>query len=283
MRRISVEFKEWLLSYGESLQVILFFSFLVGFLIFERLWPRRQNPVRRERIRTNALLTLTTILTLPLVPISIVTAAFFAEAEQIGLFNNLPFRLPIWILALLTLFLRGSLSWGTHWLNHKLPMLWRIHRVHHMDTQLDVSSTVRFHPLEMPLSALISVPVVIALGLSPWLLLLYELFDVVVTLFSHSNLRLPERIERWLQYVIVTPGLHTVHHSSRSSESDTNFSAVFPIWDILFGTFRSSEHPPVELGLAEFRGAEVDRFGWLLASPLLRARSTGEAAAETLS
>lgn len=275
--------KEWLLSNGEDLQVILFFSFLGGFLIFERLWPRRRNPVRKGRIGTNALLTLTTILTLPLLPISIVAAAFLAEVEQIGLLNNLPSPLPLWVLIPLTLFSRGFLSWGTHWLNHKVPLLWRIHRVHHMDTQLDVSSTVRFHPLEMPLSALISVPVVIALGLPPWLLLLYELFDVVVTLFSHSNLRLPKSIERWMQYVIVTPGLHTVHHSSRPEETDSNFSAVFPIWDLLLGTFRSAERRPIELGLSEYRGTEVDRFVWLLASPLYRARNPGRTVAENAS
>lgn len=262
--------EHWLLANGETLQIALFFSFLGGFVILERLWPRRRNPPRRGRIRSNALLTLTTVLTLPLVPVSLIAAAFWAEAQQIGLFNNLPVALPLWLLVPLTLLLRGFLSWFTHWLNHKVPLLWRLHRVHHMDTQLDVSATVRFHPLEMPVSALIAVPLVVALGLPPWLLLLYELFDVTVTLFSHSNLKLPVGLERWLRYVIVTPGLHTVHHSSYRPETDSNYSAVFPIWDLLLGTFRSGERPPAELGLTEYRGSEVDRFGWLLASPLYR-------------
>jgi sterol desaturase/sphingolipid hydroxylase (fatty acid hydroxylase superfamily) len=77
-------------------------------------------------------------------------------------------------------------------------------------------------------------------------------------------------LERWLQYAIVTPGLHTVHHSSNRAETDSNFSAVFPVWDLLLGTFRSGERPPAELGLKEYRGSEVDSFRWLLASPLHR-------------
>lgn len=271
--------QDWLLASGEDLQVALFFSFLGGFVVAERLWPRRREKTRRGRITTNALLTLTTVLTLPLVPVSIVGAAFWAEEQQIGIFNNLP--LPLWLLAPVTLLLRGLLSWFTHWLNHKVPFFWRLHRVHHMDTQLDVSATVRFHPLEMPLTALIAVPLVVVLGLSPWLLLLYELCDVVVTLFSHSNLRLPAQLERWLQYLIVTPGLHTVHHSSYRPETDSNYSAVFPIWDLLLGTFRKIDRPPAELGLVEYRGSEVDRFGWLLASPLYRSPVAGTVIAES--
>jgi len=269
----------WLLEHGETAQVILFLAFLGGFVVAERLWPRRQAPARRGRIRTNTMLTLATILTLPLVPVSIITAAFWAASHQVGLLNNLPVTLPLWLLAPLVLLLRGFLSWLTHWLNHKVPLLWRLHRVHHLDTQLDVSATVRFHPLEMPVSALVSVPLVVALGLPPWLLLLYELLDATVTLFSHSNLKLPGGLERWLQYLIVTPGLHTVHHSSHQPETDSNFSAVFPIWDLLLGTFRSGQRPPAELGLAGQRGPEVDRFGWLLASPFYRLDTTGRAVA----
>ncbi len=268
--------QDWMLLHGENLQVVLFFSFLAGFAIVERIWPRRAAPKTEpaqkpsKRLATNALLTLTTILTLPLVPVSLISAALWAESSSVGLFNNLPITLSVWVLLPLTLLLRGFISFATHYLNHRVPLLWRLHRVHHMDRRLDVSSTVRFHPLEMPVSALIGVPLIIALGLPPWMLLVYELFDVVVTLFSHSNCRLPEGLERWLRYLIVTPGLHTVHHSARRQETDSNFSAVFPIWDLLFGTFRTSTQTPLTLGLREYQGPEVDQFGWLLVSPFSR-------------
>jgi sterol desaturase/sphingolipid hydroxylase (fatty acid hydroxylase superfamily) len=108
-------------------------------------------------------------------------------------------------------------------------------------------------------------------GFTPWILLFYELFDVAVTLFSHSNVRLPAWLDRGLRYLIVTPDLHRVHHSSHQPETDSNYSAVFPIWDVLFRTFRTETREPQEtmqLGLEEVRGAAANRFWWLLLSPL---------------
>ncbi len=186
------------------------------------------------------------------------------------------------VVIVVTLLLRGFVSYYTHYLNHRIAFLWRFHRVHHMDKSLDVSSTVRFHPLELLFSLSLGVPFVIVLGLSPWVLLLYELLDVSVTLFSHANLRLPTAVNRWLRYIIVTPDLHRVHHSTWQPETDSNFSAVFPLWDLLFGTFRTHTREPLErmeLGLKEFRGKEVYRGGWLLLSPLIGKRNPGLSAA----
>ncbi|MEM7101130.1 MAG: sterol desaturase family protein [Pseudomonadota bacterium] len=187
--------------------------------------------------------------------------------------NQINHLLPTWLLVVVTLLLRGFISFFTHFLNHKIPLLWRLHRVHHMDNELDVSTTVRIHPLEMFVNAGISVPIAIALGLPPWILLFYELLDVAVTLFSHSNLRLPRGLERWLRYIIATPGVHTVHHSVEKEETDSNYSAVFPIWDIVFRTFKPGDQPPRRLGLKEFDVDDVSRFGWLLASPFRSARA----------
>lgn len=264
----------FLLESGENLQFVLFFSLLMGFLGIERLVPRRPaGPDGWRRRGTNLALTALAIITLPLVPVSFVAAAFWAEDQGIGLLNLFEGQLPYWALVPATLLLRGFISFATHWLNHKVPLLWRLHRVHHLDTELDVTSTVRFHPLEMPVSAVIGLPMVVIMGLSPWVLVLYELLDVAVTLFSHSNIRLPRAVDRWLRYVIVTPNLHAVHHSSWQPETDSNFSAVFPVWDVLLGTFRTRTREPIEtmeLGLAGQRGPEVRSVSWLLLSPLRR-------------
>ena len=169
-----------------------------------------------------------------------------------------------------TLLVRGFISFFTHLLNHKIPFLWRFHRVHHLDTELDVSSTVRFHPVEFVLSTFIGLPVVVAFGLSSWVLIFNELLDVAVTLFSHSNLRVPTFINRPLRYVIVTPDLHRVHHSAWQPETDSNFGAVFPIWDLIFGTFRPTPrdgHELMRLGLDDLREPEANRFLVLLLSP----------------
>ena len=262
---------------GEDLQVYLFFGLLAAFLIIERLLPKRQ-PAQRQtsRWRTNAALSALAIATLPLLPMSFITAAWWAQQNQFGLLNLVGGHLPEPILVGLTLLLRGFISFGTHFLNHKVPFLWRFHRVHHLDTELDVSSTVRFHPLEMPLSMLIGLPVVVMMGLSPWVLILYELFDVAVTLFSHANIRLHPRVNRILRYLIVTPDLHKVHHSTHQPETDSNFSAVFPIWDLIFGTFRTHTQQPLEtmpLGLNEVRDPLANQFWWLLISPFVPKRA----------
>ena len=186
--------------------------------------------------------------------------------------NLLSGHLPEFIIVIATLLLRGFISFATHFLNHKVPLLWRFHRVHHLDTELDVSSTVRFHPLEMPISLLIGLPMIVLLGLSPWVLIFYELLDVCITLFSHANIRLPARVNKLLRYLIVTPDLHKVHHSVYEPETNSNFSAVFPVWDIIFGTYRTRTREPLQtmsLGLEELRDPGANRFWWLLASPFV--------------
>jgi sterol desaturase/sphingolipid hydroxylase (fatty acid hydroxylase superfamily) len=258
---------------GGDLQFYLYFGFLAVFLTAERLSPKRQlRHSQVQRWRTNTALTLVAILLLPVLPVSFITVAHWAQQEGYGLLNVVGGNLPELVFVTVSLLLRGFISFFTHFLNHKIPWLWRLHRVHHLDTELDVSTTVRFHPLEMPVSMLVGLPMVIGLGLSPWLLLFYELFDVTVTLFSHSNLRIAPWLNRYLRYVIVTPDLHTVHHSTYQPETDSNYSAVFPIWDIVFGTFRTETRSPLQtmtLGLESVRGPEANQFWPLLASPFI--------------
>jgi sterol desaturase/sphingolipid hydroxylase (fatty acid hydroxylase superfamily) len=262
--------QELMLMHGETIQVYLFFLLLLLFIIAERMYPKKNlfHP-QGKRISTNLALSALAIMTLPIMPVSFVAAAAWAKTQGTGLLNLV--TLPGIVLVVVTLLSRGFISFFTHWLNHKVPVLWRFHRVHHLDTELDVSSTVRFHPLEMPISMLIGLPLVVGFGLSPWVLIFYELFDVAITLFSHSNLKIPKRLDSFLRYIIATPNLHTVHHSTRRSETDSNFSAVFPIWDIIFGTFKTKSEDELEsmtLGL-DIRDPEANQFSWLLLSPFL--------------
>lgn len=261
---------DWILTNGDDLQFALFFLGLAAFGTLERFFPRRAVPMnRRRRWTTNGLVTALNIAALGFVPISFIAAAVWASDQPFGLFNLA--QLPLWLAVLGTLAVRAFISFGTHFLNHKLPWLWRIHRVHHLDTELDISTTVRFHPLELFVNPVIGLPVVLFFGLSPWVLALYELLDVVVTLFSHSNLRLPAAVDRVVRYFVVTPDLHRVHHSVLQPETDSNFGAVFPFWDLVFGTFRVDPrdgHERMLLGLEELRAPEADRVTTLLLSPL---------------
>jgi sterol desaturase/sphingolipid hydroxylase (fatty acid hydroxylase superfamily) len=146
-----------------------------------------------------------------------------------------------------------------------------VHRVHHLDTELDVSTTVRFHPLEFVIGLLPGVPIVVAFGLTPWALAVYELVDVVITLWSHSNLRVPASVNRVLCRIVVTPDLHRVHHSAWKPETNSNFGAVFPLWDMVFGTFCAEPreaHEVMKLGLDDVRGDAAQRPIWLLGGAL---------------
>lgn len=261
---------EWVMANGDSLQLMLFFGMFGVLALLERVRPRRVGALeRRERWPTNLGLTLLNFVVLSFQPISFVTVASWAEQRGLGLLNSL--SLPASLLVVAALLARGFVSFATHWLMHKLPLLWRLHRVHHLDTELDVTSTVRVHPLEFLIGTLSGIPLIVAFGPAPWVLVIYEVLDAAVTVLSHANLRLPEGLERVLHYVIVTPDLHRVHHSTWQPETDSNFGAVFPIWDIVFGTFRSEPrdgHERMRLGLDEERGPRARQLGLLLASPL---------------
>lgn len=262
---------EWILTYGEDLQFVLFFGFFGLLSLVELMIPRRkQNPARRKRWPTNFLLTTFAIVTLISLPLSFFTAAGYAGAHGVGLMNM--FSLPLIVAVPVALLLRGFISWITHLLMHKVPLFWRVHRVHHMDMEIDVTTTVRFHPFEFLIGLAVGIPLVLAFGLPVWLLMLYELLDVVVTLFSHANVRLPGRLESVMRYIIVTPDLHRVHHSVWQPETDSNFSAVFPVWDLVFGTFRAQPyagHDGMTIGLSYLRDERANGLGWQLMSPFI--------------
>jgi len=257
---------DWILQHGDDLQVIGFFGLLTILIAAERWAPRRRGPMdRKTRWPVNFFLTIVNLGAMSVLPISFIGAALWAEARGVGLLHWV--HLPLAVVAAATLLVRGFISFFTHYLNHVVPLFWRVHRVHHLDTELDVSTTVRFHPLEFVIGLVPGVPLVIAFGLAPSVLVVYELLDVIVTLWSHSNLRLPAGVDRALRYVIVTPDLHRVHHSAWRPETNSNFGAVFPVWDIVFGTFRAAPrdgHETMRLGLDEVRGADAHRPLWLL-------------------
>ena len=225
---------------------------------------------RAVRWPANFLLTFVNVIALGALPVSFLAAAFWTQSNGWGLLNQL--LLPVPLVVAITLLVRGFISFFTHYLMHMVPLLWRVHRVHHLDTELDVSTTVRGHPLEFVVQTLLGLPIVVAFGLTPWVLVCYELLDVAVNLWSHSNIRLPIAIDRILRYFIVTPDLHRIHHSAWKRETNSNFGAVFPVWDLVFSTFRARArdgHEQMRLGLDEVRGPAAHRPLWLLGSPLL--------------
>ncbi|MBK9981030.1 MAG: sterol desaturase family protein [Saprospiraceae bacterium] len=270
------KFQQWLINSSEDFQFILFFGLLFLLIALEYIIAFRKVK-RGKRWLTNFVMTLISIFAMMAMPVSFITAARYASDKKFGLLNSIP--LNWFALLLFSLLLRGFISFFTHYLAHKIPLIWRVHRVHHLDTEMDVSTNVRFHPFEFIFNTLIGIPIILILGLPVWTLMLYELLDVTVTLISHSNISLPKRIENVLRYILVTPDLHRIHHSSYQPETDTNFGAVFPIWDIVFRTFKTNtktEPKEMQLGLEEVRDEKVNNILWLLLSPFKNFKKNDE-------
>ncbi len=155
-----------------------------------------------------------------------------------------------------------------HRANHRIMFLWRFHRAHHADIDMDTTTALRFHPGELILSTVIRLPVVVLLGMTFGQLVLFETMLNLSTLFHHSNLALPEKWDRALRWVIVTPNMHRVHHSVERRETDSNFTSLLSVWDRLFGTFRMrGDTRTITLGLPEFREGKYQRLWGFLITP----------------
>ena len=259
----------------EPLQYVAFFGVFLVFALLETTAPRDSNPHQRlRRWPANWILTAFNITVMSAMPVSMIAAADYAATHGIGLLNAVVVS-PAAALAIGFLG-RAFLSWGTHILNHKVPFLWAIHRVHHADMRLDVSTTVRFHPLEFVVTTPLTLTGVVLLGAPPLALLVYELMDAAVTVFSHSNVRLPWWIDRPLRLIIVTPDVHRVHHSSYQPETDSNYGAVLTIWDRLLGTYRRKPADALasqETGLSEVQDSRSNSLFWLLVLPFIELRA----------
>ena len=153
-----------------------------------------------------------------------------------------------------------------HRANHAIPFLWRFHRMHHSDCEMDVTSATRFHIGELILSSILRLGVVLLLGLTLWQLLLYEVMLLPIIQFHHSNVNLPERWDRVLRTIIVSPNMHRVHHSRIQPETDSNYSSVFSLWDRLARTFVQRE----DVGAIEFGLIEFDDLKWQTVLGMLR-------------
>ena len=170
-----------------------------------------------------------------LLPVSTVFSADWAARHGVGLLNQA--ALPAAAAVAATVAVRSLATYVNHRLSHRLPWLWRIHRVHHSDIALDLSTGFRNHPLELAVLAPWLAAVTVLFGLDPLTLLAYETLAVAFTLWDHANIRLPARADRLIRTVFVTPAMHQVHHSASRAETDSNYGDVFSLWDRMFGSY----------------------------------------------
>jgi len=245
-----------LLAYETLLRLSLFGGVFVVMAMWELLLPRRPQAIGRGWRWPNNLgvVAVDTLLVRVLLPITTVGLAFVAEARGFGLFNMI--ALPAWASIVAAVIILDLAIYLQHVLFHAVPALWRLHRMHHADLEFDVSTGVRFHPIEIVLSAVIKLAVVAALGASPIAVLIFEVLLNATTMFNHGNVRMPRGLDRALRWIVVTPDMHRVHHSIVSRETNSNFGFNLPWWDFLFGTYRAQPgagHDAMTIGIEQFR------------------------------
>ena len=267
-----------LADYEAFFRLSAFALVLLFMLLWETLAPRRRpGPARARRINNLALAGIDVILVRYGIPIATAAMAELARARGWGLFNAVD--AGFWPTFCLSILLLDLLIYGQHVITHKIPMLWRLHRVHHTDQDIDVTTAVRFHPLEIILSAGLKLLFVALLGVPVVAVIIFEIILNLASMFNHSNINIPVSVDRVLRLIIVTPDMHRVHHSVRLAETNSNYGFNFPWWDRLFGTYRpqpTAGHTRMKIGLHEFRGPHTVFVQWLLVQPFLAAKPNEE-------
>lgn len=249
-------------------------SAFAGTLLLVALWeiiaPRRplQDDKRRRWITNLSLVVIDTVAVRLLLPILPVAMAHLAETRGWGLFNIM--QSPLWLKTVLSLLFLDFIIYIQHRIFHHVPLLWRLHRMHHTDLDLDVTSGNRFHPLEIVISMLIKMAAIILLGAPALAVLIFEVALNAGSMFNHANIKLSATADRLLRLLLVTPDMHRVHHSIIPRETNSNFSFNFPWWDRLCGTYRPQPvkgHLEMTIGLKEYRDPERLTLPRLLVQP----------------
>ncbi len=238
-----------------TVRLAAFLGILAAVALAELAFPRLPGVRRRQRWPVNlGIVVLDTLLARLLLPGITVAAAVWAQGQGVGLFHmiDIPFAAAVAV----SVVLLDLAIYAQHVIFHKVPVLWRLHRVHHTDLAFDVTTGVRFHPVEILLSLVIKAVLVVALGAPAFAIVLFEIILSSTSLFNHGNLRLPTWLDRAIRTVIVTPDMHRVHHSAIPTETDSNFGFNLSVWDRLFRTYRAQPekgHEAMTIGLGDFR------------------------------
>lgn len=250
----------------------VFVGLFALFATLEALAPRRaRSQPRAARWFTNLSIVILDTLALRALAIALpllaVGAALDAGRMGWGLFNALDW--PLWVEVVMAILILDLAIWAQHLVTHKVPILWRFHRVHHADRDFDVTTALRFHPVEILASMMLKIGLVYLLGPAALAVLLFEIILNGTAMFNHSNLRLPLWLDRAARLVLVTPDMHRVHHSIHRHEHDSNYGFALSVWDRMFRTYRPKPEAGQEqmtVGL-EWQDEKPSRLGWALMLP----------------
>jgi sterol desaturase/sphingolipid hydroxylase (fatty acid hydroxylase superfamily) len=239
-----------------TIRLSFFFGILIIMALWEKLAPRRQLhtsfPLRQ--LNNLGIAILNTVLLRSIFPVAAVGSAILAAQQGWGIFNILV--LPSWLTILLSIVFLDLIIYGQHVLLHAIPIGWQIHKVHHADPDFDVTTGLRFHPIEILLSMGIKISAIWLLGIPPLAILIFEILLNATAMFNHSNISLPGILDHFARLFIVTPDMHRIHHSVIPAETNSNFGFNLTCWDFLFGTYRYEPiagQEKMSIGLPEYQ------------------------------
>lgn len=257
-----------------ALEPVIRFGVLLGMLtlmaIWEMLAPRRALTLSKawRWLNNGGMIITGTLLTRLVFPAGLVGLGLLVETRSWGLLQVL--EMPAWVAVLIAVIVLDFTIWVQHVLFHAVPALWRLHRMHHADLDFDLTTGLRFHPLELLLSYGVKATVVVAIGAPVLAVLIFEIILNSLALFNHSNARIPLAIDRVLRGLIVTPDFHRVHHSWHADETNSNFGFNLSLWDRFLGTYTPQPrdgHEAMTIGLKQFRDPAWERFDRMLIQP----------------
>jgi len=238
-------------------------------VIWEILAPKKQLIFGKKRWPANILIVVLDAIIMRLIlPFGAVGAAIWAESNGIGLLSLL--EVPSFIIIMIAVVLLDLIIYSQHVIFHAVPVLWRLHQVHHADQDIDVTTGLRFHPVEILVSMFIKLAAVVMLGVPALAVIIFEVILNGMAMFNHSNIRLPKAIDSLLRLVLITPDVHRVHHSVVYQETNSNYGFNLSVWDRLFGTYKAQPelgHDQVVIGLPEYQHSPTYNLSWMLRLP----------------
>ena len=260
----------FLLRHEPTVRLGVFLGIFAIITAWELAGPRRTLRVRKGLRWTHnlALTMLNEVLVRAAIPVAAVGVGAWAAERGWGLLNLIDVSYPLAIL--LSVLVLDLAIYLQHQMFHVVPLLWRVHRVHHADLDIDVTTGTRFHSIEIGLSMLIKFAVILALGTPAIAVLMFEILLNASSMFNHGNVRIPAAIDGILRLLVVTPDMHRVHHSIDPRETNSNFGFNLPWWDRLFGTYRAEPqagHEAMTIGIAQFRSPRELRLDRMLLQP----------------
>ncbi len=264
---------EFWLQHSSGLLLIDYFGLIVGVSLLECIFPlRKASDVLSVRWLNNIGITIVNFIVIrSIFPMLGVGMAMLSSQRGWGLFSRV--QLPGWVEAIAVFLALDLMAYAMHYMFHRSPLLWRIHRTHHTDQDFDFTTAFRFHPFEAILTTVANLAAIAMLGPRPVIVLAAQILNTAQTFLEHGNYRMPVRFERALKLCFVTSGMHRIHHSSDNQEGRSNFSSVFSWWDRLFNTYIDQPKVPSKemgIGIAEFQGRKHLTLPWIVAQPFLR-------------